>query len=192
MSWIREDNKEAFDEATNSNFELVFTTLETMEQLISDILEYSSAGSSNEEPESVDINELVLSLKDILYVPSNISIEINNTLPTLKGEKVKFQQVFQNLISNAIKFSDKEKGLIEIDVQESTTYYTFSVKDNGIGIEEKHHNQIFKIFNSLQKSKDSSGVGLSIVKKVVDLYGGNVWLKSTPKVGTTFYFTIKR
>ena len=102
------------------------------------------------------------------------------------------QQVFQNLISNAIKFSDKEKGLIEIDFKNIDDFYQFSIKDNGIGVEKRYHERIFKIFHSVNNSKDSSGIGLSIVKKIVDLYGGEIWLTSEPNVGTTFFFTLKK
>ena len=100
--------------------------------------------------------------------------------------------MFQNLLSNAIKFIDKPKGLIEIDVQEKGAFYQFSIKDNGIGIEKKFHEKIFKIFHALNKSKDSTGIGLSIVKKIVNLHEGEIWLESEPKIGTTFYFTLKK
>ena len=98
----------------------------------------------------------------------------------------------QNLISNAIKYNDKEIGYVKIDVKEHPSYYEFSIKDNGIGIEEKHFNKIFKIFQALKKAKDSTGIGLSIVKKIVDMYGGEVWLESELNKGTTFYFTMKK
>ena len=82
--------------------------------------------------------------------------------------------------------------VIKIDYTESASYYQFSIEDNGIGIEKKQHHKIFKIFHSLNKSKESTGIGLSIVKKIVELYEGDVWLKSTVGKGTTFYFTIKK
>ena len=163
-----------------------------MEQLISDVLNYSSVGADNNKKVDVDTNELVHGLIKILYVPEHIEVKVLNPLPILTGDKTKLQQVFQNLISNAVKFIDKDKGLIEIDVVEKIGHYQFSIKDNGMGIEEKFHNKIFKIFHSLNKSKDSTGIGLSIVKKIIDLHGGNVWLESAPNVGTTFYFTLKK
>jgi len=116
---------------------------------------------------------------------------INFNLPIIKGDKTKLQQLFQNLICNAIKFNDKEKGIIEINVKEIDSHYEFSVKDNGMGIDKKYHDNIFNIFHSLNNSKESTGIGLSIVKKVVDLYKGEIWLESAPNKGTTFYFTLK-
>ena len=192
VSWIKEDNKGKLDEVTIQNFGLIETTLEKMELLISDILLYSSIGSDSKEKNDVDLNALIEELKQILYVPENISINVLSTLPTVKGDKTKLQQLFQNLISNAIKFNDKIKGLIEIDVKEQQSYYQFSIKDNGVGIEKEHHEKIFKIFHALNKNKESSGIGLSIVKKIVDLYKGEVWLESKPNKGTTFFFTFKK
>ncbi len=191
-SWIKEDNKGKLDEVSLKNFDLIGMTLEKMEQLISDILKYSSIGSTHDDTEEVNLNTLIEGLKQVLFVPENISIDILISLPTIKGDKVKFQQIFQNLIGNAIKFNDKEKGLITIDYEEKKSYYQFSVRDNGIGIEKKYHDKIFKIFNSLKQSKDSSGIGLSIVKKIVDLYQGNIWVTSELNKGTTFHFTIKK
>jgi PAS domain S-box-containing protein len=192
VSWIKEDNKGNLDDTTIRNFELIGTTLEKMEQLISDILIFSSIDNDIENISEVDLNEIIADLKQLLLVPSNLSIKILNKLPTIKGDKTKLQQLFQNLISNAIKFNDKEKGLIEINVKEAESHYEFSVKDNGIGIDKKYHNNIFNIFHSLNKSNESTGIGLSIVKKVVDFYKGEIWLESEPNKGVTFYFTLNK
>lgn len=192
VNWIKEDNQDKLDETSLQNFDLIETTLEKMEQLISDVLIYSSVGAETLEKQIVDLDALVTDLKTILFVPEHVSISVLNTLPKIEGEKVKLQQLFQNLISNAVKFIDKEVGLVEVDVKDNGTNYQFSIKDNGIGIEEKFHNKIFKIFHSLNKSKDSTGIGLSIVKKIVDLHEGDIWLESEPNVGTTFFFTLKK
>jgi PAS domain S-box-containing protein len=192
ISWIKSDNEGNFDEMTLQNFDLIATTLETMEKLISNVLEYSSAGATSKKFEDVDLNKLLNNLKQVLFIPDNINLTIPNTLPVIKGDATKFQQLFQNFISNAIKFCDKEKGIVEIGCKEEPTFYQFSVRDNGIGIEKKYHDKIFQVFHSLQKRKDSSGIGLSIVKKIVDLYKGDIWLESKVNEGTTFYFTIKK
>jgi PAS domain S-box-containing protein len=191
-SWIKTDNLEAFDEASLQNFDDIEITLETMENLISDILKYSSLDAVVSEEEDVDLDSLVKKLIHVLYVPDTISINILNTLPNVKGDKTKFQQLFQNLIGNAIKFNNKEKGFINIDVEDHNSFYKFSIKDNGIGVQKRHFESIFKIFQSLKKEKNSSGIGLSIVKKIVDIYKGEVWLESEIDQGTTFYFTIKK
>lgn len=192
VSWIKEDNQGAINEDTLRNFNLIEMTLEKMEHLITDILSYSSIVSETKENQGVDINIIIEDLKQILFVPEHISIEIKNKLPFVFGERAKLQQLFQNLIGNAIKFNNKEKGLIEIDVSDKKSFYQFSIRDNGVGIEKKYHEKIFKIFHSLNKSKDSSGIGLSIVKKIVDLYHGEIWVESEINIGTTFHFTLKK
>ncbi|PIA78522.1 histidine kinase [Gaetbulibacter sp. 4G1] len=192
VNWIKEDNKGKLDDTSNKNLELIETTLEKMEQLISDVLLYSSVGSDSTKKEEVDLNILIEDLKQILFVPEHIKIETLNPLPIVYGDKVKLQQLFQNLISNAVKFNDKEEGRIEIDVQDQKSFYQFSIKDNGIGIDKKYHNKIFKIFHALQESKESTGIGLSIVKKIIDLFKGEIWIESIPTKGTTFHFTLKK
>lgn len=192
VSWLKEDNQGKLDEVSLQNIAHIETTLEKMEQLITDVLNYSSVGAQVSALADVNTHNLVSDLCKILYVPEHIEIKIVNQLPVIKGDKTKLQQLFQNLISNAVKFIDKEKGLIEIKVLELSTHFEFSVKDNGMGIEKQFHDKIFKIFHALNKSKESTGIGLSIVKKIVDLHEGEVWLESEPKVGTTFYFTLKK
>ena len=174
------------------NFDLIGATLERMELLISDILTYSSIGSETLNNQEVNLNLLVDDLKQILFAPEHISIKVLNKLTTVKGDKTKLHQLFQNLISNAIKFNDKDQGLIQINVEEKKSFYQFSINDNGVGIDKIYHDKIFKIFHSLNKSKECTGIGLSIVKKIVDLHDGEIWLESKPSVGTTFYFTLKK
>lgn len=192
VQWIKEDNKGKLDQVTLQNFTLIEATLVKMEQLISDVLNYSSIGADNLEMENVNTHTLVEDLIKILYIPEHISVTIKAKLPVVKGDKTKLQQLFQNLISNAVKFSDKKEGLITIDVKSLEDSYQFSVSDNGIGIDKKFHEKIFKIFHSLTKSEESSGIGLSIVKRVVDRHNGQIWLKSKLNQGTTFYFTLKK
>ncbi|WP_299053674.1 ATP-binding protein [uncultured Polaribacter sp.] len=192
VSWIKEDNEGKLDTATLENFELIETTLEKMEQLITDILLYSSINSQVNEEKLIDLNFVIEDVNQLLFIPKHIHVTVLNKLPKIYGDRVRFQQLFQNLISNAVKFIDKEKGSIEIDMEENNTHYQFSVKDNGIGIEKKYNDKIFKIFHSLSDEKSTSGIGLSIVKKIIERYDGEIWLESALGKGTTFYFTIKK
>ncbi|AOW20498.1 PAS domain-containing sensor histidine kinase [Urechidicola croceus] len=192
VNWLKEDNLEKFDENSLHNVKLIEATLEKMENLITDILNYSSLSTELKELKPVDLNVVLEDLSKLLYFPKHIKLNILNKLPVINGDQTKLQQLFQNLISNAIRFIDKEQGLIEVDVKETKLFYQFSVKDNGIGIEEKFHDKIFKIFHSLNKSKESTGIGLSIVKKIIELYKGEIWLESRIGEGTTFFFTLKK
>ncbi|WP_406683449.1 ATP-binding protein [Seonamhaeicola sp. MEBiC1930] len=192
VSWLKSDNEDKFDKVSLQNLTLIETTIEKMDNLISDVLEYSSIGSNTNELSNVDLNVLVDDLIQFLYKPDHIEFQIVNNLPVVIGDKTKLQQLFQNLMSNAIKFIDKEKGFVKINVEDVGSHYKFSIQDNGIGIEEKHHSKIFQVFQSINKRKDSTGIGLSIVQKIVELHEGEIWLNSKVNEGTTFFFTIKK
>lgn len=192
LTWVKEDNAAILSSDSLENLNLMGTTLEKMEQLISDVLEYSSVVSDNKGVQDVSVDDVINDIEKLLHIPENIDLIVKRKLPTIQADRVRIQQLFQNLISNAVRYSDKEKGLIEIDYTEDDKSTTFSVADNGIGIEKEYHEKIFQIFQSLNKHKDATGVGLSIVKKIVNLYNGKIWLESTPGVGTTFYVTLKK
>jgi len=192
VSWLEEDNKEKLDEQSLQNINLIKSTLEKMEDLISDILEYSSLTGNEKDMKPVDIQQMTDELLEMLFIPDHISLKIHKPMPTIRGDEVKLKQMFQNLISNAVKYNDKEKGLIEIEATDEGAFYEFSISDNGIGIDPKDQDKVFKVFHAVNKSKDSTGIGLSIVKKIINLHGGDIWLESELAKGTTFYFTLKK
>jgi len=193
ISWIQEDNDHVFNDETNNNFEKLLKKVDKMDHLINGILKYSSIDKTNYTSQKVDLHELVTDIIELIYVPKHFTITINSQLPTFKSNKFKLQQLFQNLISNAIKYNNSKKAEITIDCVEQPLSYLFSVKDNGVGIEPKYHTKIFEVFETLEESdKESTGIGLSIVKKVVTMLNGSIWLKSEIGVGTTFFFELKK
>lgn len=192
VNWIKDDNQGALTANTLDHLAMIESTLEKMEQLITDVLEYSGVSADSQVSEDVDLNEVLVDIVTLLHCPEHIAIELRHDFPVIQADKVKIQQLFQNLMSNAIRYCDKDPGLLKVDFTEDATQYTFSVKDNGIGIPEEYHEKIFKIFQSLNTRKESTGIGLSIVKKIVDMYKGEIWLKSQMGEGTTFFFTLKK
>ena len=190
-AWFKEDFKDKIGESGNKQLELVRENVEKMDALISGILEYSSIDKNQLKIYDVDLDLIVDQILKTIQVPNHITITKAN-LPTVKGDKYRLQQLFQNLISNAIKYNDKSKGSIEIGVEDKKQYWQFFVKDNGKGIDSDYFEKIFKTFEKLENRADSSGIGLSIVKKIVELYKGEIWLESEINKGTTFYFTIKK
>lgn len=192
VEWIKEDNLQNLDKESMHNLALIETTLEKMENLISDVLTYSSITSEDLMYESVNLNTTVKEVSELVMIPDHILLNVNRKLPIVRADKVRMRQVFQNLIGNAVRYIDKEKGLIEIDVKSKDGNWVFSVKDNGIGIKEEYHHKIFKMFQSLNTERDSTGIGLSIVKKIIVYYGGSLWLDSKEGEGTTFYFTLPK
>ncbi|WP_055434820.1 sensor histidine kinase [Lacinutrix algicola] len=190
-TWLAQDYEEIFDDNGKNTLKLIRTNVEKMDTLISGILEYSTIGKNRIEVYDVDINNLIEDILKSIQIPSHISITKSN-LPITKGDKYRLQQLFQNLIGNAVKYNDKAEGTIDIGFEDQGDYWQFYIKDNGKGIEEIYFDKIFKTFEKLENNPESSGIGLSIVKKIVELYGGKIWLESQVNIGTTFYFTLKK
>ena len=130
----------------------------------------------------------------MLVPPENISITIEDNMPIIKCAETHVMQVFQNLLSNAIKYMDKPKGQIKVGCVEQDGFWKFSIADNGPGIEEKNFEKIFKMFQALSVSEEfeGTGVGLTVAKKIVELYGGNIWVESEIGKGSTFFFTLPK
>jgi signal transduction histidine kinase len=165
-----------------------------MNELINGILQYSRIGRVEEEKSEVDLNHLVCDVIDLISPPLNIQIEIQDKLPTVMGEMTRLEQVFQNLISNAVKYMDKPEGKIKIGCTSENRDWQFRVADNGPGIEKKYHDKIFQIFQTLapRDECESTGIGLTVVKKIVETFGGKIWLESDLGAGSTFYFTLPK
>ena len=192
VTWIKEDNEGNFNPGTLNNFTLIDETLVQMENLIDGTLNYSKIGYTSRGKDNIDLNSLVDELRLSLVIPENIQLIIKNPLPVVTGDKTHFIQIYQNLLSNAIKYNDKNEGKIVLDWRETDDFFVFSVEDNGVGIPQAYQEKIFKIFQTLNNKKESSGIGLSIVKKLVQLYKGQIWVKSDEGKGSKFSFTIKR
>ena len=191
ISWLKEDYKTVIDDAGMENFKLIENKLEKMDHLIDGILSYSSIDEMHSKSQSTDLNETIENIKNIIYIPEHIKVEIKKQLPIINVDPIRIQQLFQNLISNAIAHIDKPKGIVEINYLDKPNFHQFSVSDNGIGISKEYHKKIFEIFQSVSEN-ESTGIGLSIVKKIVQLYNGQIWLDSELGNGTTFHFTIKK
>lgn len=179
---------------------LLISRVHRMDGLIDGILQYSRVGRVKETIAKIELNQLVREVIDLLDPPENITINIVNPLPTVMAEPTRIQQVFQNLICNAIKYMDKPRGQISIACGAEGKFWKFSITDNGPGIEQQHFDKIFQLFQTLapRDRVESTGVGLALVKKIVEMYGGRVWLESATstelpeKQGSTFFFTLPR
>lgn len=192
INWFKEDNEAILDENNKKSLDLILSNVEKMDLLIKGILDYSSIDKLESEDRNIDLNILIDEILRTIHVPGTIDVLLKNQMPKVFGNDFRFKQLFQNLIQNAIKYNDKEKGIIEIGNSENENEIQFYIKDNGIGIKERYQAKIFDIFSKLENTDQSSGIGLSIVKKIIDFYGGKIWLESQEGVGTTFYFTIPK
>jgi PAS domain S-box-containing protein len=162
-----------------------------MEAMIDGLLGYARVGRTDVAIELVSVAELLAEILNSLMPPSTFEITIAADLPTFPTKRLLLSQVFSNLIGNAFKHHDKSNGFIRISCQEQGDCYKFTIVDDGPGIPPEQHDRVFVIFQSTnpQKKPDSTGIGLSIVKKIVETAGGKIWLESEPGKGTTFYFT---
>jgi PAS domain S-box-containing protein len=193
-NWLAADYSDKIDESGQHLLQLLHGRTQRMEKLIEGILQYSRLGQIREEQVSVNLHQLALNVIELLDPPPHIQITIDTTLPTIMGEKTRLAQLFQNLISNAIKFMNKPHGKIQINCTPQANFWQFSIADNGPGIEAKYFDKIFQIFQTLtaRDEFESSGIGLTLVKRIVEMYGGQIWVESELGQGSTFVFTLPR
>jgi PAS domain S-box-containing protein len=192
--WLSEDYKDALDREGREKIDLLLGRTKRMHNLIEGVLAYSRLGRMKPTMSRINSQEETNQIIDLLAPPMNIVVEIKGILPHIVYDRIHFNQVMQNLISNAIKYNDKNQGEIKISCIENRGFWEYTVADNGVGIEDQHFERIFKIFQSL-KARDefeSTGIGLTIVKKIVEYYGGVINLTSMPGKGSTFSFTIPK
>ena len=193
-NWLLTDYKDKLDEEGADIINLLVNRVERMKNFIDGILQYSRVTRVKENYVEINLNKLIKEVIELLSPPENIKITVDSELPIIKGEVIYIEQIYQNLISNAIKFMDKPVGEISINCSLKEDFWEFSVSDNGAGIDEKYFNKIFMIFQTLQPRDkfESTGIGLSIIKKIVETNGGKIWLESKINKGTTFYFTLPK
>lgn len=184
------------DEETQLYIRFIVKSATTMRTLISHLLEFSRIGR-NVVFVPVDCNKMLKELLDDMgesVREAGVNIVIT-PLPTITANAIELRQLFQNLISNAIKFRKRDtQPEIRIKCTEGTAEWLFSVKDNGIGMEKKYQDKIFVIFQRLHNSSEypGTGIGLATCKKIVSLHGGIIWVESSPGEGSTFFFTISK
>jgi PAS domain S-box-containing protein len=192
--WLVMDYQDKLDEQGRESLRLLGSRVDRMQNLIDGVLQYSRVGRTEQTVARVALSQIVPEIIATLGVPKHISIHIENDLPTIEADPTRITQVFQNLLSNAIKYMDKPAGDIRVDGVEDHGFWKFSVSDNGPGIEKKHFERIFKLFQALapRDSRESTGVGLTITRKIVEMYGGKIWVESEVGHGSTFFFTLPK
>ena len=192
LIWIREELAHPISSENSINsIELLEKKVERMELLLTKIEQYKNIRSSSFKKNKINLNTIAKKVIAKLQVPSHIKIEIKNKLPTLFADEIMLEKVFEILIQNALDHIDKEKGLILLACETTEEDYLFSIKDNGIGIKTKYHEKIFEMFQTID-SNNSTGIGLSIVKKIISYYNGEVKVESKTNKETIFYFSLPK
>jgi len=189
--WIEEDLGDNATDDIRKQLDLLRGRVHRMEGLIDGILQYSRVGRVKGVVETVDVGVLLHDVVDLIAPPAGFRIEVAPDMPTINTERLRLQQVFQNLIGNAIKHHNRADGHISIGVTERGPLLEFAVTDDGPGIAPQYHQKIFVVFQTLatRDKVEGTGIGLSLVKKIIESNGGNIRVESAEGAGTTFRFT---
>ena len=190
-TWLEEDLGPAITPTAREHMTLLRGRVQRMEALIDGILQYSRAGRIRTEPEHIDVGALLREIVELLDPPPDVTIQLASQFPVLQTDRVPLQQVFLNLIGNAIKYTRRAGATIRVGATDVDGTWEFSVADNGPGIAAEYHDRIFGIFQTLEARDkiEGTGIGLSVVKKIVEARGGRVTLASDTGTGATFTFT---
>ncbi len=191
IAWSEEDLGTELPEQMKKNLDIISQRAKRMEDLINGLLDYARLRKKT-PPEFTNVKDLVGEIVESI-VPRNFNVEVHN-LPIIYTERLKLEQVFVNLISNAVKYTAIEDGKILISCKELAEHYEFSVKDNGMGIDPEYHNRIFEMFQTLREKdeKESTGIGLALIKRILDDQHCTIRVESIPGNGAEFIFTWPR
>lgn len=195
--FIAEDYHDKLDDEGRDYLSRIVKSSARMRELIDDLLTLSRVGRMQAPYKTVQSTEIIEEVLTSLHQAINekkAEIKVQESLPVIHCDRTFMSEVFLNLLSNALKFCDKDHPIVEIGCDELPTEYRFYVKDNGIGIEERYHEKVFEVFERLNRREEyeGTGAGLTIVKKVIEEHHGRVWLESKVGQGTTFYFTLPK
>jgi light-regulated signal transduction histidine kinase (bacteriophytochrome) len=195
--FIEKDYSDLLDEDGKNYLHRIRVNSRRMQNLIEDLLEVSRLGRKKNVFEYVDVEFILSEVRsrlETIIEEKQAKLIINQKLPKIYCDRIRITEVFANLLSNALKYNDKQNPVIEISCNEKDSLYEFSVKDNGIGIKKQYYTKIFEIFQRLGRKQDKSGTGagLTIVKKIIQLHDGNIRVESELGKSTTFIFTIPK
>ncbi len=191
-TWLIEDYSKLLDQPGIQKLQLLNNRVNRMHGFIDAILEYSKIAKSEVYKEAIDLNALINNTIEILIPPANFLFEFKGNMPIFFGDRTRLEQLFQNLIGNAIKYNDKPSPKVTISCEANDYELVFCFQDNGPGIPTKDFEKVFQIFKTLQSrdEMESTGIGLTIVKRIVELYGGKIEIESELGKGTCFKFNL--
>ena len=196
LGFLREDTQSGNLRRLESDIQRIGDAADKMQRLLNDLLELSRVGRVVNKSQSIDLNEMVSEVLELLYGRihgGNISVSVDEHLPHIYGDRARLLEVLQNLIDNAAKFmGDQPNPHIEIgqNGKAKDGLPILFVRDNGIGIDPKFNDRIFGLFDKLDPRTDGTGIGLALVKRIIEFHGGRIWVDSELGKGSTFYFTL--
>jgi signal transduction histidine kinase len=195
LGYLEEDAVAGNVDRVRNDSRRIHEAVSKMRLLLDELLELSRIGRMMNPPEEVSFEEIVREALDNVHgriEERSIAVKLSPNLPTVYGDRRRLVEVLQNLIDNAAKFmGDQPEPVIEIGQQkEENSQPIFYIRDNGIGIASEHHERIFSLFERLDPDTDGTGIGLTLVKRIIEFHGGKIWMDSEPGRGTAFYFTL--
>jgi signal transduction histidine kinase len=192
--YLMSDYGDEVDENGKMQFNQLQGRLTRMNDLIDEVLRSSRIGRPREETGQVDMHELVQEVISMLAPPESVTIQVRDRLPVAKGELTRIAQVLQNLLSSAIKRVDGPQGQIDVTCEELGQFWRFGISDNGPGLEKAHLDNVFQFSPTpaTQDDAENAGIGLPLVKRIVESYGGGIWVESEVGKGSTFFFTLPK
>lgn len=190
-TWIEDDLEGQIPAETQEHLTLMRSRIYRMESLINGLLEYARVGYTPASLETFDLEDLLVEIIDSLNILPGFTIDLPTNLPTITTNRLLLSQVFANLLGNACKHHDRSDGRIQVTAQPQKDIWLFTVADDGAGIAPENQERVFGVFQTLaaRAQQESTGIGLSIVKKIVESQGGNISIESEIGVGTTFKFS---
>lgn len=191
LRWLDADHANQLNAEGHDLIHLLMQRAEHMDEMINGLLEYSRLGHPDDHRTDIDLNALVRDIAAMIVPNDHFDVVITPALPVVHANPIRMQQVFQNLIDNAVKFCDKEHGIIRIGCEQDVGFWRFWVQDNGPGIDPANYQRIFDLFHKLRTPRPhpGSGLGLAIVKRIIETEGGKIWVHSNGEL-TTFTFTL--
>lgn len=179
-SWVAEDMADYMNDDTRESLELLQNRAERLDELLNSLLQYSRVRSKPHEEEMVNVEDVVDEVVLLLSLPDTFEVKVNGALPQISAQKLHLQQVFQNLIENALKHHDKDTGVISVEAEDKGANWNFSVIDDGPGIPAQYHEKVLQIFQTLVRrdEREASGMGLALVKKIIEQNGGKLTIDS--------------
>lgn len=196
---LRKDMEEGNRERMKRHMERIEAAVARMEDLLNDLIELTRIGLTENPYEEVSLGEVASETVELFswrIKEGGITVEISPDLPSVFADRQRIREVYQNLIENAVKFlGDQPEPRIEIGMKEENGEKVYYVRDNGIGIDPRYREKIFGLFERLETEHEGAGIGLAIVKRIIELYGGAVWVESEGEgkgKGSTFYFTLPK
>jgi signal transduction histidine kinase len=192
--WLKEDHADDLNESGQEMISLLLGRLDRLANLMEAILQYSRIGRIKDKDADVDLDSLVREVIDNMPPHDGVTIAVDSPLPTIRGEYKRMSQAFEHLLDNAVKFMDKSNGEVRIKCADKGSQWIIAVADNGPGIAEAYHEKVFQIFQSLapRDEIEGTGIGLTLVKKIVEVSGGKIWLESEEGKGSTFFVALPK